>query len=112
MAEAVKRLWPETKLAIGPAIEDGFYYDFDRKEPFSGEDLLEIEREMRKIISADEKFERQEMGKEEALILFGKMEEGYKVELIRGLPEGNVSVYRSGKDFLDICRGPHVNSTG
>ncbi|MDD5115546.1 MAG: threonine--tRNA ligase [Candidatus Omnitrophica bacterium] len=112
MAEAVKRLWPETKLAIGPAIEDGFYYDFDRKNPFSGEDLLKIEQEMRKIISADEKFERQEMGKEEALRLFEKMKEDYKVELIKDLAGGTVSVYRTGKDFLDLCRGPHVSSTG
>jgi len=112
MAEAVKRLWPEVKLAIGPAIEDGFYYDFDKKDPFSSDDLLKIEQEMQKIVSADEPFVRQEMGKEEAIKLFEGMKEDYKVELIRGLPNEKVSVYNTGKDFLDLCRGPHVNSTG
>jgi threonyl-tRNA synthetase len=112
MAEAVKRLWPETKLAIGPSIEDGFYYDFDKKEPFSSEDLLKIEQEMQKIISADEPFVRQEMKREEAVKLFEGMKEDYKVELIRDLPNETVSIYRTGKDFLDLCRGPHVNSTG
>jgi threonyl-tRNA synthetase len=112
MAEAVKKLWPETKLAIGPAIEDGFYYDFDKKEAFSNEDLLNIEQEMHKIIAKDEPFLRQEIGKDEAIKLFKKLKEDYKVELIKDLPEGKVSVYKTGKDFLDLCRGPHVHSTG
>ncbi len=112
MAEAVKRLWPEAKLAIGPAIEDGFYYDFDKKDPFSSEDLLKIEQEMQKIIAANELFVRQEMGRDEAIKLFEGMREDYKVELIRDLPNETVSIYKTGKDFIDLCRGPHVNSTG
>lgn len=112
MAEAVKKLWPETKLAIGPSIEDGFYYDFDKKEPFSNEDLLSIEKEMQKIISRNEPFVRQELGKPEAIELFKKINEDYKVELIKDLPGETVSIYNTGKDFLDLCRGPHVKSTG
>jgi threonyl-tRNA synthetase len=112
MAEAVKKLWPETKLAIGPAIEDGFYYDFDKKEPFSNEDLLKIEQEMQKIINKDESFVRQELGRDEAIGLFEKLNEDYKVELIKDLPNETVSIYETGNDFLDLCRGPHINSTG
>jgi threonyl-tRNA synthetase len=112
MAEAVKILWPETKLAIGPSIEDGFYYDFDKKEPFSNEDLLNIEQEMQKIIARDEPFLRQELDKSEALALFKKTNEDYKVGLINDLPGQTVSIYKTGKAFLDLCRGPHVKSTG
>jgi len=112
MAEAVKILWPETKLAIGPAIEDGFYYDFDKKEPFSNEDLAKIEQEMQKIIDRDEKFLREELGRKEAADLFKKLNEDYKVELINDLPNETVSIYRTGKDFFDLCRGPHVQATG
>ncbi|MBU0547639.1 MAG: threonine--tRNA ligase, partial [Candidatus Omnitrophica bacterium] len=86
MAEAVKKLWPETKLAIGPSIEDGFYYDFDKKDPLSNEDLLSIEQEMQKIISRDEPFLRQELNRPEAIELFEKTGEDYKVELIKNLP--------------------------
>ncbi|MDD5560854.1 MAG: threonine--tRNA ligase [Candidatus Omnitrophica bacterium] len=112
MAEAVKRLWPETKLAIGPSIEDGFYYDFDKKEPFTNEDLLSIEKEMQKVIAQDEPFLRQELSKTEAIELFKKMKEDYKVELIRDLPNETVSIYKTGDVFLDLCRGPHVKATG
>jgi len=112
MAEAVKKLWPETKLAIGPSIEDGFYYDFDKKDPFSNEDLLKIEQEMQKIIAKDEPFVRQELGRDEAIGLFEKIKEDYKVELIKDLPHETVSIYKTGKDFLDLCRGPHIKSTG
>ena len=112
MAEAVKKLWPETKLAIGPSIEDGFYYDFDKKDPFSNEDLLKIEKEMQKIIARDEPFLRQELDKPKAIELFGKLNEDYKVELIKDLPNETVSIYKTGEDFLDLCRGPHVKSTG
>jgi threonyl-tRNA synthetase len=112
MAEAVKKLWPETKLAIGPAIEDGFYYDFDKKDPFSNEDLLKIEQEMQKIINKDEPFVRQELGRDEAIGLFEKLNEDYKVELIKDLANETVSIYKTGNDFLDLCRGPHINSTG
>jgi threonyl-tRNA synthetase len=112
MAEAVKKLWPETKLAIGPSIEDGFYYDFDKKDPFSNEDLLKIEQEMQKIIAKDEPFVRQELGRDEAIVLFEEIKEDYKVELIKDLPHETVSIYKTGKDFLDLCRGPHIKSTG
>ncbi len=112
LAEAVKKLWPEAKLAIGPSIEDGFYYDFDKKEPFSNEDLLHIEQEMRKIISRDDPFLREELDKIKAIELFKKLNEDYKVQLIEALPEQAISIYKTGKVFLDLCRGPHIKSTG
>ncbi len=112
MAEAVKKLWPETKLAIGPSIEDGFYYDFDKKDAFSNDDLLKIEQEMQKIIAKDEQFLREDLIKSEAIELFKKINEDYKVELIENLPNEKVSIYKTGKAFLDLCRGPHVKSTG
>lgn len=112
MAAAVKQLWPETKLAIGPAIEDGFYYDFDKKEPFTEEDLARIEERMRQIIAQNEPFSRQELASEDAVKLFGRMNETYKIELIETLGEKSVSIYRTGKEFVDLCKGPHVGSTG
>ena len=112
MAQAVKELWPEVKLGIGPSIEDGFYYDFDRKEPFTERDLSAIEEKMRQIISKDEKFKREELSKEEALRLFKKLNEDYKVLLLGEIPDEKVSVYKTGDDFLDLCRGPHIKSTG
>lgn len=111
MAEAVKALWPDTRLGIGPSIEDGFYYDFDKKEPFAPEDLEKIETKMREIISEDYEFESRELKKDEAIKLFTKMGEKYKVELIKGIPDDTVTVYKDG-DFLDLCRGPHIDSTG
>ncbi|MDP2913540.1 MAG: threonine--tRNA ligase [Candidatus Omnitrophota bacterium] len=111
MAQAVKGLWPETKLGMGPAIEDGFYYDFDREIPFAPEDLEKIEAGMREIIKRNYRFEREELKKEEAIKLFDKMGEKYKVELIKAIPGETVSVYRDG-GFVDLCRGPHVESTG
>jgi len=112
MAQAVKELWPEAKLGIGPSIEDGFYYDFDKKEPFSDEDLAKIEKGMQKIIAKNEPFVREEFDKKEAIELFKKLKEDYKVELIEALPDERVSIYKTGKDFTDLCRGPHINSTG
>lgn len=111
MAQAVKALWPRTKLGIGPSIEDGFYYDFDRREPFEPGDLEKIEAKMREIIKKDYKFERQELKKEDAVKLFKKMSETYKVELIKDIPGQTVSVYKDGP-FADLCRGPHIGSTG
>ena len=111
MAQAVKRLHPDTKLAIGPSIDDGFYYDFDSPHTFTEEDLPKIEAEMSKIIKENYKFEKSALKKEEALKLFKKMEEPYKVELIEELPDEEVSIYKDG-DFLDLCKGPHVDSTG
>jgi len=112
MAEAVKSLWPEVKLGIGPAIEDGFYYDFDKKEPFSDEDLAKVEVKMQEIVQKDEPFIREELSKKEALALFKKLKEDYKVELIQELADGEISVYKTGKGFVDLCRGPHIKSTG
>ena len=112
MAQAVKELWPQVKLGIGPSIEDGFYYDFEKKEPFTDEDLAKIEKKMLEIIKKDEPFIREELSKDEALKLFKKLNEDYKVELIKEIPEEKVSIYKTGKDFLDLCRGPHIESTG
>ena len=110
MAQAVKRLWPETRLAIGPAIDTGFYYDFDSEKNFTAEDLEAIEAEMRKICKEKLKLERFELPRAEALELM--KDEPYKVELINDLPEDAViSFYKQG-DFTDLCAGPHLDSTG
>lgn len=112
LAHAVKRLYPDTKLAIGPAIEDGFYYDFDRDTPFTQEDLDRIEEEMKKIVQEDWPIERFELPYEEARRLMCDLKEPYKIELIDELPEDAViSFYRQG-DFIDLCAGPHLKSTG
>ncbi len=111
MADAVKQLYPGVKLGIGPAIEDGFYYDFERDEPFVPEDLARIEEKMRQIASKNDSFTQEMIKKEEATRLFEKAGEKYKVELIKELEAEEVSVYRHG-DFVDFCRGPHVKSTG
>ncbi len=113
MAQAVKELYGlKVKLGIGPAIEDGFYYDFDRKEPFTDQDLASIEKKMKQIISKDEEFIREELAKKDALKLFRKLKETYKVKLLEEFPGDTVSIYKTGKDFVDLCRGPHVESTG
>jgi len=112
MAQAVKELWPEVKLAIGPSIEDGFYYDFDKKEPFTDEDLANIEKKMTEIIKKNEPFIRQETSKADALALFKKLNESYKLELIKDIPDEKVSLYRTGEGFVDLCRGPHIESSG
>ena len=112
MAQAVKRLFPEVKVAIGPATEDGFYYDFDAPRPFRPEDLEAIEAEMERLAREDIPVGRRVLPRQEALALFEAQGERYKAELIRDLPEGeSLSVYRQG-DFIDLCRGPHVPSTG
>lgn len=112
MAQAVKELWPEVKLGIGPAIEDGFYYDFDKKEPFTDEDLAKIETKMQEIIKQNKPFIREELSKKEAIELFRKLKEDYKMQLLQEIPDDKVSIYKTGKDFIDLCRGPHVESTG
>lgn len=109
MADAVKRLFPKVKLGIGPAIEDGFYYDFDKEDGFAPEDLPIITKEMEKIIKNDLEFKKEDISKKEALKLFKK--EPYKVELINNLEGDTVSIYKHGK-FTDLCKGPHVKSTG
>ena len=111
MAAAVKRLFPDAKVTIGPPIENGFYYDFDYHRPFTPEDLEKIEEEMRKIIKEDHPFERVEVPKEEALKIFSEMGESYKVELIKEIPDSVVSLYKTD-GFIDLCRGPHILSTG
>ena len=112
LAQAMKRLHPEVKLAIGPAIENGFYYDFDTPRPFTPEDLTELEGEMRKICKEKVKLERFELPRAEALALMEEREEPYKVELINDLPEDAViSLYKQG-EFTDLCAGPHLDSTG
>ena len=111
LAQAVKRLYPDTKLAIGPAIADGFYYDFDRETPFTEDDLSKIEAEMKKIVKENNKLERFTLPREEALKLTEEMGEPYKTELINDLPEDAViSFFRQG-DFTDLCAGPHVTYT-
>ena len=112
LAQAVKRLWPETKLAIGPAIADGFYYDFDSEHVFTPEDFKAIEKEMERIVNENHKLERFELPREEAIAFMQEKGEPYKVELIEDLPEDEtISFYRQG-EFVDLCAGPHVASTG
>ena len=112
LAQAVKRLWPDTKLAIGPAIDNGFYYDLDSAETFTQEDLEKIEAEMRKICKEKLKLERFELPREEAIRYMEEQGEPYKVELIQDLPaDAHISFYRQG-EFTDLCAGPHLDSTG
>ena len=112
MAQAVQELWPEVKVTIGPAIENGFYYDFERKEPFTDEDLAKIEKAMRRIIERKPRFLQSSMPREEALKLFAKMREDYKVELINGIPDAEVSIFKTGEAWFDLCKGPHVDNAG
>ena len=110
MAEAVLELFPGTKIAIGPAIEDGFYYDFDLPEPLKAEDLEKIEKRMREIIGGKYAFSRKAVSRDEAVKMFS--DQPYKLELIRELPEEEeISVYAQDT-FADLCRGPHVENTG
>lgn len=112
MAQAVKRLYPDVKLAIGPPIKDGYYYDFDFDDPISSQDLGRIEEEMKNIVEEDQKFERFTKSRDEALQIYKGQDEGYKVALIEDLDEGQeLFFYRNG-DFIDLCRGPHLPSTG
>ena len=112
LAQAIKHLKPEAKLAIGPAIDNGFYYDFDVDESFTPEFLQKVEKEMKKIVQQNERLERFELPRDEAIKLMEEKGEPYKVELIRDLPEGEViSLYKQG-DFVDLCAGPHLPSTG
>ncbi len=112
MAQAVKELWPNVQVTIGPAIENGFYYDFARKEPFTTEDFEKIEAKMHEIVKRDEKLERKVLPRNEAIKFFKDLGEHYKAEIIEDLPEDEViSLYTQGS-FTDLCRGPHVPSTG
>lgn len=112
MAQAVKELWKDVQVTIGPAIENGFYYDFARKEPFTTDDFEKIEAKMHEIVKRDEKLERIVMPRNEAIKFFKDLGENYKAEIIEDLPESEtISLYRQGS-FTDLCRGPHVPSTG
>ncbi|MFN8627145.1 MAG: threonine--tRNA ligase [Candidatus Binatia bacterium] len=111
MAQAVKRLFPHVQITIGPTIADGFYYDFKRDEPFTPDDLARIEEAMREIVAANYPVRREEMPRAAAIALFREMGEHYKTEIIEGIHEDVVSVYRQA-EFVDLCRGPHVPSTG
>ena len=110
MAHAVKQLFPQAKLAIGPAIDEGYYYDFDYERPFTPEDLVKIETRMSELTKAATLITRKVVSKAEALAFFRQKAETYKVELINELPDGSISIYEQG-DFADLCRGPHVFST-
>ncbi len=107
MAAAVKQLWPEVKVTIGPSIDEGFYYDFDREKPFAEEELAKIEEEMKKIIKENAPFIRKNISKAEAITMFKALGETYKVEIIDGIKEDIVSLYSIGA-FTDLCRGPHL----
>jgi len=111
MAAAVKRLFPEAKVTIGPAIDDGFYYDFDVSRPFTEEDIANIEAEMKTIIKENSTFVREETSKGNAIDLFEREKEPYKVELAEDIEDNNVSLYKLD-DFVDLCRGPHIPSAG
>ena len=110
MAHAVKNLFPDAQVAIGPSIEDGFYYDFGVSAPFTPDDLEKISAEMQRVIKAGKPFVRKEISREEALALFA--DEPFKVELIEDLPADEIiSIYEEG-DFIDLCRGPHIDNAG
>ncbi|PCJ33619.1 MAG: threonine--tRNA ligase [Alphaproteobacteria bacterium] len=112
LAEAVKELYPDTQVTIGPAIDNGFYYDFARETPFTTDDLVIIEKRMVEIIERDEEIIRTEMNRDEAVKFFRDMGEDYKAELIAAIPEGQaITLYKQG-NFIDLCRGPHLPSTG
>ena len=112
MAEAVKEIWPETQVTVGPAIENGFYYDFSREAPFTEDELQVIENRMKEIVERNEPIERQVWDRDEAITFFRDQGEEYKAKIIEDIPAGEViTLYQQG-DFIDLCRGPHLPSTG
>lgn len=112
LAQAVKRLYPETKLAIGPSIKNGFYYDLDREEKFTDEDLAKLEKEMKQIVKQNYRLERIEMSREEAIKYWQDRNEPYKVELIQDMPEDTLITFYKQGEFVDLCRGGHLDCTG
>jgi len=110
MAQAVQELFPGTKLAIGPAIDDGFYYDFDTEHTFTPEDFIAIEKKMKEVVRKDLPFRKKTLKKEEAVNLFKQRGETYKLELLQEIPDDEINIYQQG-DFIDLCRGPHIPST-
>ena len=112
LAEAVKELWPDTQVTIGPAIEDGFYYDFARSEPFTSQDLVVIEERMKEIVDRNEVIQREVWKRNTAIEFFRGIGEEYKAQIIEDIPESEtLTLYRQG-NFIDLCRGPHLPSTG
>jgi len=111
MAQAVQSLFPGTQVTIGPTIEDGFYYDFKRETPFTPEEIVKIEERMEELARANLRVTREEMPKAQAIEMFRRMGEDYKVSIIEGITDDPISLYRQG-DWVDLCRGPHVPSTG
>jgi threonyl-tRNA synthetase len=112
MAQAVQELWPDVKVTIGPAIDNGFYYDFDKKEPFSDDDLKAIQKKMAGIIQRKPQMTQETWPREKAIEYFKSKGENYKVELIEGLPDKEVTIYKTGNEWLDLCKGPHVADAG
>ena len=113
MAMSVQELYPGTQVTIGPVIENGFYYDFARKEPFTSEDLLKIEKKMSEIVDRDVKTRREIWNREKAIKHFKKIGEKYKAEIIESIPlSEELSIYHHGDSWLDLCRGPHLASSG
>ncbi|MEA2939086.1 MAG: threonyl-tRNA synthetase, partial [Alphaproteobacteria bacterium] len=112
LAEAVQTLWPGTQVTIGPVIDNGFYYDFFRNEPFTPEDFVAIEKTMREIIARDKPFTKEVWSRDEAKRVFGDMGERFKVELVDAIPADQpLKIYKQG-EWFDLCRGPHMTSTG
>ena len=111
LAHAVKTLYPEAKLAIGPAIEEGFYYDFDRQQPFTPEDIVKIEKEMRKIIGKNLPVDRIELSKGDAIKKNKELDETYRLEIIEEIKDEKIPFYKQG-EFIDMCTGPHLIATG
>ena len=111
LAQAVKRLYPNAKCGIGPAIENGFYYDFDFDFPFGEEHLAAVEEEMKKIVKESLSLQVKEMSREDALSFMEKMQEPYKMEMIQGLPEGEKISFYSQGDYVEFCAGPHISNT-
>lgn len=112
MAQAVQQLWPDVKVTIGPAIENGFYYDFEKKEAFSDEDLARIEKAMRQIIQRKPKFTQSFLPRQDAIDLFTQKSEKYKVEIINRIPDEKVSIFKTGEEWFDLCKGPHADNAG
>ena len=112
MAMAVQELYPETKVTIGPVIENGFFYDFSRETPFTEKDLIVIEKKMKEIVNRDVPVTFKIVSRKEAIEIFSKIGESYKVEIINSIPENEeIKIYYHG-DWFDLCRGPHLNSSG
>src|SRR2546421_12387793 len=112
MAEAAQALWPGTQVTIGPVIENGFFYDFDKKEPFHPDDMARIEAKMREIIDRNAPFTKELWSRQQAKDFFEKKGELFKIELVDAIPEGeDLKIYKQG-EWLDLCRGPHMTSTG